>query len=82
MGLQVCAGFIFSLHRLGGGAGRAGFGTPLQNLHNLVECNKMTRSASSVQGANGSKTNVEYIPALRELALSLAADGTISPIVD
>lgn len=35
-----------------------------------------------MQSANGSKTNVEYIPALRDLALSLEADGTISPIVD
>lgn len=42
----------------------------------------MTRSASSVRGANGSKTDVEYIPALRELALSLGADGTISPRVE
>lgn len=76
MGLQVCAGFIFSLHRW-----RGDLESPLQNLYNLVECNKMTRSAPSVQGANGWETNVEHLPALQELALSLEADGTISSIV-
>lgn len=62
----------------GRGCGRE-LESTLENLYNLVECSEMTRSASSVRDAIGSKTNVEYIPARRELALSLEADG---PIVD
>lgn len=68
----MCAGFIFSLHRLG---------EDLESHYKTyVKYNKMTRSASSVQGANGSKINVEQVPALKELALFLEVDGIISPV--
>lgn len=49
--------FVFSPHRLG-----QDLESPLQTLHNLAECSRMTRSASSVQGVVDSQINVVSCP--------------------